>query len=103
MFLVTGATGDLGSRIAWQITEREMPVRAFVRLNSRYSELEYRGAEIFIGDLRRDKDIKKACKDVKYIISTHSDSRNPQAIDYAANVDLIDAAKECGVEHFVFI
>lgn len=103
MYLVTGATGDLGRRIVRQITEREMPVRGFVRLNSRYSELENRGAEIFIGDLRRDKDIRKACEDVKYIISTHSDSRNPQAVDYAANVDLIDAAKEYEIQHFVFI
>jgi len=103
MFLVTGATGDLGRRIVRQITERELPVRGFVRLNSRYSELENRGAEIFIGDLRRDKDIRKACEDVKYIISTHSDGRNPQAVDYAANVDIIDAAKEYEVQHFVFI
>ena len=103
MFLVTGATGDLGRRIVRQITERELPVRGFVRLKSRYSDLENRGAEIFVGDLRRDKDIRKACDGVKYIISTHSDSKNPQAVDYAANVDLIDAAKEYEVQHFVFI
>ncbi len=103
MFLVTGATGDLGRRIVRQITEREIPVRGFVRLNSRYSELENRGAEIFVGDLRRDKDIRKACDGVKYIISTHSDNKNPQGVDYAANVDLIDAAKEYEIQHFVFI
>ena len=41
------------------LRERELPVRAFVRLTSRYGELENRGAEIFIGDLRQDKDIQK--------------------------------------------
>ncbi|MBD1941977.1 NAD(P)H-binding protein, partial [Coleofasciculus sp. FACHB-712] len=64
MFLVTGATGGLGRRIVRLLREREMPVRAFVRLTSRYSELEHRGAEIFIGDLQRDKDIEKACQGV---------------------------------------
>ncbi|MCC3466683.1 MAG: NAD(P)H-binding protein, partial [Microcoleus sp. PH2017_06_SFM_O_A] len=57
MFLVTGATGALGRRIVREIRQQEKPVRAFVRLASRYSELENRGAEIFIGDLKQDKDI----------------------------------------------
>ncbi|WP_445246453.1 NAD(P)H-binding protein, partial [Microcoleus sp. OTE_8_concoct_300] len=69
MFLVTGATGALGRRIVREIRQQEKPVRAFVRLASRYSELENRGAEIFIGDLKQDKDIKKACQGVQYIIS----------------------------------
>ena len=62
MFLVTGATGGLGRRIIRILTEKEMSVRAFVRLNSTYSELENCGAEIFIGDLKIDKDIEKACQ-----------------------------------------
>ena len=57
MFLVTGATGGLGRRIIRILTETEMSVRAFVRLNSTYSELENCGAEVFIGDLKIDKDI----------------------------------------------
>ena len=102
MFLVTGATGDIGRRVVRRLREREMLVRAFVRLSSRYSELEHRGAEIFIGDLQREKDIQKACQGVQYIISAHGSDGNALALDYRANIELIDQAKAAGVQHFVF-
>jgi uncharacterized protein YbjT (DUF2867 family) len=103
MFLVTGATGGLGRRIVRLLREREMPVRAFVRLTSRYGELEHRGAEIFIGDLQQDKDIQKACKGIQYVIIAHGSGSNAQALDYRANIELIDQVKDAGVQHVVFI
>ncbi len=103
MFLVTGATGSLGRRIVRQLREQAMPVRAFVRLTSNYGELEDRGAEIFIGDLKQERDIEKACRGIQYIISAHGSDGDAQALDYRANIELIDRAKENGVEHFVFI
>ncbi|NEP03889.1 MAG: SDR family oxidoreductase [Okeania sp. SIO2G4] len=103
MFLVTGATGDLGRRIIRILREREILVRAFARLNSAYSELENRGAEVFIGDLKIDKDIYKACQGIEYIISAHGGASDVQAIDYRANIELIDCAVKVGVKHFVFI
>jgi uncharacterized protein YbjT (DUF2867 family) len=103
MFLVTGATGGLGRRIVRLLREREMPVRAFVRLMSRYGELEHRAAELYIGDLQQERDIQKACKGVQYIISAHGSDGNVQGLDYRANIDLIDQAKAMGVRHFVFI
>jgi uncharacterized protein YbjT (DUF2867 family) len=74
-----------------------------VRLSSKYAELENRGSEIFIGNLREERDIQKACRRVKYIISAHGSGGDAQELDYRANVDLIDQAKTAGVEHFVFI
>jgi uncharacterized protein YbjT (DUF2867 family) len=103
MFLVTGATGSLGRRMVRQLREQEIRVKAFVRLLSGYEELEHRGAEIFIGDLRQDRDIEKACQGVEYIISAHGSGGDPQALDYRANIALIDRAKENQVKHFVFI
>ncbi len=107
MFLVTGATGDLGRRIVRILRDRNLPVRAFTRLTSRYSELENRGADIFIGDLLQERDIEKACQGVKCVISAHgsndSNRGNAQTLDYRANITLIDSAKAAGVEHFVFV
>lgn len=103
MFLVTGATGSLGHRIVEQLREQDKSVRAFVRLTSNYENLENRGAEIFIGDLREERDITKACQGVKYIISSHGSGNDAQALDYRANIELIDRAQENKVEHFVFI
>jgi len=107
MFLITGATGSLGRRIIRRLRAQEQSVRAFVRLSSRYAELEQRGASVFIGDLLQPRDIEKACCDVQFIISTHGSNEtsggSAQDLDYRANIDLIDAAKAAGVQHFVFI
>ena len=104
MFLVTGATGGLGRRIVRLLRQREQPVRSLVRLTADYGELEHRGSEIAIGDLRRDRDIQKACAEVQYVISAHgSGDGNAEVLDYQANIELIDQSKAAGVEHFVFI
>lgn len=106
MFLVTGATGGLGRRVVKYLRERELPVRAFVQLTSRYGELEQRGADVFIGDLQEIRDIQKACQGVQFVISAHGSNASTQggaqSLDYRANVDLIDAAQAAGVQHFVF-
>lgn len=107
MFLVTGATGELGRRIVRRLREQDQPVKAFVQLTSRYGELEHRGAQLAIGDLGSERDIQKACQGVRYVISAHGSTAasrgGAQAIDYRANIDLIDSAKAAGAEHFVFV
>ncbi|BBD65159.1 NmrA family protein [Nostoc commune NIES-4072] len=103
MFLITGVTGGIGRRVVRLLRQREQSVRGFVRLTSRYSELEHRGAEIFIGDLLEERDIQKASRGVKYVISAHGSDSDALSLDYRANIELIDQAKANGVEHFVFI
>ena len=103
MFLVTGATGSLGRRIVKQLRAENRPVRAMVRLLSQYQELESLGAEICIGDLKEERDLVRACQGVEYIISAHGSGGNTEAVEYRANIELIDQAKEKGVKHFVYI
>jgi uncharacterized protein YbjT (DUF2867 family) len=103
MFLVTGATGGLGRRVVRLLRDRQISTRALVRLTARYAELEYRGAEIFLGDLRHAKDIQKACQGVQFIISAHGSGDDEMEIHYRANLELIEAAQANDVQHFVFI
>jgi uncharacterized protein YbjT (DUF2867 family) len=78
-----------------------------VRLTSHYAELEHRGSEILIGDLRCDRDIAKACRGARYIISAHGSNElstdGVEAIDYRATIELIDQAKANSVQHFILI
>ncbi|MGF1512539.1 MAG: SDR family oxidoreductase [Elainellaceae cyanobacterium] len=107
MYLVTGATGDLGRRIVKRLCEQQQPVRAFTRLSSRYGDLEGRGADVFIGDLLEPRDIERSLQGIQHVISAHgtneSSQATPQDIDYRANIDLIDGAKAAGVQHMTFI
>jgi uncharacterized protein YbjT (DUF2867 family) len=105
MFLVTGATGGLGRRVVRLLREQGQAVRAFVRLSSRYSELEQRGAEIFVGNLLQERDIQKACNGIRYIVCAHGSGADgdAQSVDYRATIDLIDQAIAAGVQHFVYI
>jgi len=105
MFLVTGATGDLGRRIVRTLCRRKQEVRAFARLQSSYSDLERWGAQMFIGDLRRRENIERAVRGVRYMIVAHGSNgaAGVADVDYQASVDLIDAALAHRVDHFVYI
>ncbi len=53
--------------------------------------------------MKEQRDIQKACNGVRYIISAHGSGGDALALDYRANIELIDCALDVGVEHFVFI
>lgn len=106
MYLVTGATGQLGLRVVRRCTTLGLPVRVFVRLTSQYDLLKEWGAEIFIGDLQQPRDIQAAMGGVEAVICCHGSqllSRAIQAIDYRATLDVIQAAQEQGVRHVTLI
>lgn len=106
MYLVTGATGQLGLRVVRRCITLGLPVRAFVRLTSQYDLLKEWGAEIFIGDLQQPRDIQAAMAGVEAVICCHGSqllSRAIQAIDYRATLDVIQAAQEQGVRHVTLI
>ncbi len=51
MYVITGATGNIGSVIAKDLLKRNQPVRAIARHPSKLKDLEKLGAEILAGDL----------------------------------------------------
>jgi uncharacterized protein YbjT (DUF2867 family) len=109
MTLVVGATGRLGFEVCARLRGRGVPVRAMVRPGSpRESDLMGLGASIVRGDLTDPPSLDRACRAVACVVCTASAMRSRKKSDSLKSVDrdgcysLVRAAKEAGVEHFVF-
>ena len=110
--LVVGATGLLGHDICRQLREAGRPVRAMVRPTSdqsRRANLERLGVELAEGDLKDPASLARACIGVQSVISTASSTLSRQPGDSIDSVDrdgqlaLVEAARQAGVGHFVFV
>jgi uncharacterized protein YbjT (DUF2867 family) len=113
MILVVGATGMLGSEICRRLTAAGKPVRALVRATSdqaKVDKLKGYGVELARGDLRDPASLAAACRGVQAVISTVSSmplSYQPgendiQTVDMKGAINLIDAARAAGAQHFVY-
>jgi len=120
MILVVGATGVVGGMISRGLLEEGKDVRVLVRRDSPTSQLVHQGlatsAESLIeagaqpvhGDLRDRASLDAALKDIDAVISTANSAMrggedNPESVDLEGNQNLIEAARDAGVEHFVFV
>lgn len=108
MILVVGATGMLGGRIAQRLIERGERVRVLVRPGSDHADLERTGAEPALGDIKQPDTLAAACDGVATVITTaNSARRGPPdtvgAVDLHGNRSLVEAARNAGVERFIFM
>jgi uncharacterized protein YbjT (DUF2867 family) len=120
MILVVGATGVVGGMITRRLLEQGRQARVVVRRDSPSSQLVQQGlatsAEELIesgaqpvhGDLRDRASLEAAVEGVETVITTANSAMrggadNPQSVDLGGNRNLIEAARESGVEHFVFV
>jgi NADH dehydrogenase len=112
MHLIVGSTGSLGGEICRLLCAQGSAVRALVRATSdpeKVARLSGLGAEIVRGDLKDRGSLDKACRDASAVISTASSTVSRQAGDSIENVDqqgqlnLIEAAEQAGVKHFILI
>jgi uncharacterized protein YbjT (DUF2867 family) len=120
MILVVGATGVVGGMISRGLLEEGNDVRVLVRRDSPSSQLVHQGlatsadslieagAQPVHGDLRDRASLDAALKGIDTVISTANSAMrggedNPESVDLEGNQNLIEAAREAGVEHFVFV
>ena len=110
--LVAGATGILGSEICRQLIQNNYVVKGLVRPTSdpgKISSLTAMGVETVVGDLKEPVSIEKALEGVSSVISTVSSTLSRQegdsiqTVDEEGQINLINAAIEAEVQHFVFI
>jgi uncharacterized protein YbjT (DUF2867 family) len=112
MILVVGATGLVGSEICRLLIEKGKAVRALVRETSspeKVQHLKNVGAETVVGDLKDKASLEQACAGVDAVITTANTMHDRMqgdtfdAVDRQGQIDLIDAAKNAGAKHFVFV
>ena len=120
MIAVIGATGIVGGMIVRRLLDRGKEVRILVRRDSLSAQLALEGratsAESLIeagaqpvhGDLRDRASLDAVVEGVHTVISTANSAGrggddNPQSVDLEGNQNLIEAARDAGVQHFVFI
>jgi NADH dehydrogenase len=112
MNLVVGATGMLGGEICRLLAEQGKPVRGLVRKTStaaNVTRLRGLGAEVVRGDLKDQASLAAACRDASAVLSTASSTLSRQegdsieSVDRQGQLNLIEAAEQAGVKHFVLI
>jgi NADH dehydrogenase len=98
----------MGGMIARQLLGQGQDVRVLVRPQSNYQPLVEAGARPVFGDLKDRASLDEAVRGVDTVITTANSAQrggedNPQTVDLQGNANLIDAAKEGGVRHFIFV
>lgn len=110
--LVVGATGLLGSEVCRRLRDTGASVRALTRPTAdanKRAALVALGVETVTGDLKDAASLARACDGIEAVISTASATLSRQEGDSIETVDrqgqlaLIDAARNAGVDHFVFV
>lgn len=96
MYLVTGATGNVGSEVAAQLLANGDKVRIFTRDAARVAALAER-AEIAIGDFKSPASFSEALGGVSAVFLMH------QSADVDEFRGLVSAAKSAGRPRIVFL
>jgi len=96
MYLVTGATGNVGSKIAEGLLDQGKKVRLFLRNPEKCQPLATRG-EVSVGDFMKQETFKSALDGIKAVFLMN---RGPDQNSFAK---FVEAARESGVEKIVFL
>ena len=105
--LVTGATGYIGSRLAPELLERGMAVRAMARTPDKLADAQWRDrAEVVRGDLTDPDSLTAAFGGgdvVYYLVHSMGTSKDFVAEEECAARNVVAAAKQAGVRRMVYL
>lgn len=106
--LLAGATGYLGGYIAKELLKRSYPLRVIARNPQKLKENNIEATDIFQAEITQRDSIKDCCKNIDMVISTVGITRQKDGltymdVDYQANLNLLQEAKQSGVKKFIYI
>lgn len=113
--LVTGGAGFIGSHIAEALLKRRYPVRVFDNLSTgkreNVEQLRRGNLEFLKGDLRREADVRKAVKGVRYVfhvaanravLRSVDDPLETNDVNVTGTLRLLIAARDARVRRVIF-
>lgn len=106
--LVAGATGQTGRNIVKELVQKDISVRALVRNLEEAKEILPSQAELVVGDVFKPETLKTAMSDCNVLLcatgaSPSLDPTGPYQVDFQGTKNLVDVAKQSGIEQFVIV
>jgi uncharacterized protein YbjT (DUF2867 family) len=107
-FLIAGATGKTGRIIVQMVLDRGDRPRILVRDQDLAQNLFGDQVDVYVGDVRQPESLLPAVSGVDILISaigtrTPVGKNCPKRVDYEGVINLIQAARESGVQRFILI
>jgi uncharacterized protein YbjT (DUF2867 family) len=108
VYLVAGASSEVGRRVVEGLVARKAAVRVLVRGDADAARFRTLGVEVVRGDVRDAQALAGACRGARTVISLvgRHFARTEAGlwdVDAAGNCNLIRAAAEAGADHFVLV
>jgi uncharacterized protein YbjT (DUF2867 family) len=105
---VAGATGETGRRIVQELIARNIPVRALVRDIEKAKGILSPEVELVVGDVLQPETLTAALgNSTVLLVATGAkpsfDPTGPYKVDFEGTKNLVDVAKNKGIEHFVLV
>ncbi len=106
--LLAGATGYLGSYIAKTLDQNTYELRVITRSPKKLKKLGIDIGDMFQAELTSTEAIKGCCNGIDTVISTVGITRQKDGltyldVDYQANLNLLNEAREAGVRKFIYV
>jgi uncharacterized protein YbjT (DUF2867 family) len=96
--LITGATGSIGSELAKQLADKQIPFRALVRSLDKAKALKhFKGAELVTGDFKDEISVIKALKGIEKVFLLTNSSEDAESLQ----CNFVNLAVKSGVKHIV--
>lgn len=106
--LIAGATGYLGEYITKELSERHFNTTAIIRNTSKFESLGITVNKIIKAEITNKTTLKNCCDGIDIVISSvgitkQNDGLSYMDVDYQANLNLLNEAKNSGVNKFIYV
>jgi len=106
--LLAGATGYLGSHIAKRLMRDACDLRVIARSPGKLAQQGIETEDVFQAELTSPETLSGCCSEVDIVISTVGITRQKDGltymdVDYQANLNLLNEARDSGVRKFIYV